>query len=159
MKIRDYMSKHVVLGHPEMKVAQAAQLMAEGKFGILPIQEDDRLVGVITDRDIAIRCVALNKDHQTPVSEVMTEEVLYCFDDQSVEEAIDNLGKNKIWRLPVVNREKRLVGIVSLCDLSCAPNESKGIDHTLRKLSFKSSEDLRNSIHTYQYAEDHNIII
>lgn len=152
MKIRDCMSKHVVLGHPKMKVSEAAQLMAKGQFGILPIQDKDRLVGVITDRDITTRCVALSKGFDTPVAEVMTDEVLYCFDDQQVEEAIENLGENKIWRLPVVNREKRLVGIVSLCDLSLAPGEDKGIDHTLRKLSFKE-EDRREKNHSYQFAE------
>lgn len=155
MKIRDCMSKNVVLGHPEMKVSEAARLMAQGQFGILPIQDKDRLVGVITDRDIATRCVALNKAFDTPVAEVMTGQVLYCFDDQQVEEAIENLGENKIWRLPVVNREKRLVGIVSLCDLSLAPGDEKGIDHTLRKLSFKEPEDMRDKNHSYQFAEEH----
>lgn len=158
MKIRDYMSKNVILGNPKMKVSEAANLMAKGEFGILPIQDNDRLVGVVTDRDIAIRYAALNKGHETPISEVMTNEVLYCYDDQSVEEAIENLGKNKIWRLPVVNREKRLVGIVSLCDLSCAPSDGKKIDHTLRQLSFKENEDHRKMNHSYQYAEDSTVI-
>jgi CBS domain-containing protein len=92
--------------------------MAEIDAGSLPVQEDDRLVGVITDRDIAVRAVAQDKSPDTPVRDVMSREVLYCFEDQEVKEIARNMGDVKVRRLPVVNRDKRLVGIISVGDLA-----------------------------------------
>ena len=94
------------------------ELMAEIDAGSLPVQEDDRLVGVITDRDIAVRAVAQGKSPDTPVRDVMSREVLYCFEDQEVKEIARNMGDVKVRRLPVVNRDKRLVGIISVGDLA-----------------------------------------
>ncbi|HEX9302664.1 MAG TPA: CBS domain-containing protein, partial [Casimicrobiaceae bacterium] len=79
---------------------------------------DDHLVGMITDRDIAVRAVALGKSPDTTVGEIMSQEVLYCFDDQELEDVARNMGEIKVRRLPVLNRNKRLVGIVSLGDLA-----------------------------------------
>jgi CBS domain-containing protein len=85
----------------------------------MPVGENDRLVGMITDRDIAIRAVAQGKGPDTPVREVMsTEQVLYCFEDEDLEHVAQNMGDTQVRRLPVVNREKRLVGIVSLGDIA-----------------------------------------
>ncbi|TJV40187.1 MAG: CBS domain-containing protein, partial [Mesorhizobium sp.] len=86
-----------------------------------PVFEDfdhDRLVGMITDRDIAIRGVALGKGPDTKVRDVMSPEVKYCFDDEDVEHVLENMGDLQVRRLPVLNRDKRLVGIISLGDLS-----------------------------------------
>jgi CBS domain-containing protein len=85
---------------------------------VLPVGEDDRLVGMITDRDIAIRAVAKDLPPDTAVREVMTKEVLYCFEDEALEHVADNMGEQQVRRLPVLNREKRLVGILSLGDLA-----------------------------------------
>jgi len=85
---------------------------------VLPVGQDDHLVGMITDRDIAIRAVALGKAPDTPVREVMSQEVLYCFDDQELEDVARNMADIKVRRLPVLNRSKHLVGIISLGDLS-----------------------------------------
>jgi CBS domain-containing protein len=82
------------------------------------VGENDRLVGVITDRDIAVRAVARDRPPTTKVREVMSAEVLYCFDDQDLEEIARNMAGEQIRRLPVVNRDKRLVGIISLGDLA-----------------------------------------
>jgi CBS domain-containing protein len=117
MKVSKYMTRNVQLVTPTQSIRDAAKIMAELDAGALPVQQDDRLVGMITDRDIAVRAIAEGKSPDTPVRDVMSEEVLYCFDDQEVKEIARNMGDVKVRRLPVVNRDKRLVGIISLSDL------------------------------------------
>jgi CBS domain-containing protein len=107
---------------PEQTISEAARLMAEIDAGALPVGEEDRLVGMITDRDIAVRAVAEQKPPTTKVREVMSQEVLYCFDDQELDDIAQNMSEVKVRRLPVVNREKRLVGIVSIGDLAKGDN-------------------------------------
>jgi CBS domain-containing protein len=118
MKISKCMTRDVQLASPTQSIRDAAKMMAEIDAGSLPIGQDNRLVGMITDRDIAIRAVAEGKSPDTLVREVMTQEVLYCFDDQELEEVARNMADIKVRRLPVLNRSKHLVGIVSLGDLS-----------------------------------------
>ena len=118
LKVREAMTQKVRLANPELSIRDAARMMAENDIGALPVGEDDRLVGVITDRDIAIRAVALGKSPDTPVRDVMSKEVLYCFEDEDVEHVAKNMGDVKVHRLPVLNRKKRLVGIVSVADLA-----------------------------------------
>ena len=118
MKVNEVMTRKVCVASPRMSIGKAAQMMAECDSGVLPVGEDDRLVGMITDRDIAIRAVARGKSHDTPVREVMSHEVLYCFDDESLDDVGRNMAEQQIRRLPVVNRDKRLVGIISLADVS-----------------------------------------
>ena len=118
MKINKCMSRDVKVASPTQSIREAAKMMAEIDAGSLPVGEDNRLVGMITDRDIAIRAVAEGKSPDTPVSEIMSKEVLYCFEDQELEEVARNMADIKVRRLPVLNRDKRLVGIVSLGDLS-----------------------------------------
>ena len=118
MKISKCMTRDVQLASPTQSIQDAAKMMAEIDAGSLPVGQDNRLVGMITDRDIAIRAVAEGKSPDTPVREVMSQEVLYCFDDQELEEVARNMADIKVRRLPVLNRSKHLVGIVSLGDLS-----------------------------------------
>ena len=118
MQVSKLMTRDVKLITPSQTIRDAAQMMLELDAGALPVQQDDRLVGMITDRDIAVRAVAECKSPDTPVREVMSSEVLYCFDDQEIKDIARNMGEVKVRRLPVVNREKRLVGIVSLGDLA-----------------------------------------
>ncbi|HMA16168.1 MAG TPA: CBS domain-containing protein [Kiloniellaceae bacterium] len=119
MKVKDVMTSGVDVIHPGAMLAEASRRMRDEGVGALPVGQDDRLIGMVTDRDIVCRAVAEGKDPgQTPVSEAMSDKVLYCFDDQSTEEVSANMGENQVRRLPVVNRDKRLVGIVSLGDLS-----------------------------------------
>ena len=124
MKVCDAMSCDVIVASPTQSISDAAKLMAKIDAGILPVGENDRLVGMITDRDIAIRAVAEGKPPTTKVRDIMSEEVIYCFDDQDLEEVAQNMSQMKVRRMPVVNREKRLVGIISLGDL--ARNEDTG---------------------------------
>jgi len=118
MKVSKCMTRDVHLVTPMQTIRDAARMMAEIDSGVLPVTEDDRLVGMITDRDIAIRAVAESKSPDTKVRDVMSDEVLYCFDDQELKDIARNMGEVKVRRLPVVNRDKRLVGIVSLGDLA-----------------------------------------
>ncbi len=118
MKISKCMTRDVQLTNPNQTIRDAAKMMAEIDAGVLPVGENDRLVGMITDRDIAIRAVAQGKSPDTPVRDVMSDEVLYCFDDQELEDVARNMADIKVRRLPVLNRNKHLVGIVSLADLS-----------------------------------------
>ena len=118
MKVSEVMTRDVVVANPRQSICDAAKLMAESDMGALPVGENDRLVGVITDRDIAVRAVAKRLSPDTPVRDVMSQEVLYCFEDEEVEHVARNMADQQIRRLPVLNREKRLIGIVSIGDLA-----------------------------------------
>jgi CBS domain-containing protein len=118
MKVKDAMTSKVTLVSPAQTIREAAKLMIECDAGALPVAENDRLVGMLTDRDIVIRAVANNRSPDTPVREVMSEEVLYCFDDEDVEDVAENMGDQQVRRLLVLSREKQLVGIVSVGDLA-----------------------------------------
>jgi CBS domain-containing protein len=120
MKIRDAMTADVRTVGPEATIREAARLMAETDVGALPVAAGDRLAGMVTDRDIAVRAVAIGKGADTTVGEVMTHEVLYCFEDDEVDDVCENMADMQIRRLPVVNADKRLVGIVSLADVADA---------------------------------------
>ena len=93
-------------------------MMAEADCGALPVSENDRLVGMITDRDIAVRAIAAGKGPDTPVREVMSGGICYCFEDQDISEVAANMGDIQVRRLPVLSREKRLVGILSLAGIA-----------------------------------------
>lgn len=119
MQIKEVMTEKVDLVNPTTTLAEAARKMREEDVGALPVGEGDNLVGMITDRDITVRAIAEGKDPAaTTVRDAMSDQVLYCFETQSTEEVASNMGWRQIRRLPVVNADKRLVGIVSLGDLS-----------------------------------------
>jgi CBS domain-containing protein len=118
MQIREAMTPDVRTIAPSATLRQAALAMTSTDVGALPVAEGDRLVGMITDRDIVVRAVAAGKGPDTTVGEAMSHEVRYCFEDQELDEVRDNMGDLQVRRLPVVNREKRLVGIVSLADIA-----------------------------------------
>jgi CBS domain-containing protein len=116
MKVREAMTSDVRVLRPDQTIRDAAILMGEIDAGALPIADNERLVGMITDRDIVIRAVAEGLSCDTSVSDVMSHEVLYCYEDQSLDDVTRNMGQQQVRRLPVVNRDKRLVGIISLGD-------------------------------------------
>jgi CBS domain-containing protein len=119
MIIREVMTRNAKLTHPDDTLQQAAMLMKDCDCGVLPVADGDHLVGMLTDRDIAVRLVAQGKDPaKTKVREVMTAEVRYCFEDEDLDHVAENMAEQRLRRLPVVNREKRLVGIVSLGDVA-----------------------------------------
>lgn len=125
MNVRDCMSTQVRTTTPEATLREAARIMKETDAGAVPVGENDRLVGMITDRDIAIRAVAEGRSFDTKVREVMSQGVEYVFDDEDLDEASMKMSDLKVRRLPVVNREKRLVGILSLGDISKSNDPSQ----------------------------------
>jgi CBS domain-containing protein len=120
MQVREAMSEDVRIVNPNQSIREAAVLMAKIDAGGLPVGENDRLVGMITDRDIAVRAIALGMGPDTAVRQVMSEDVKYCFEDDDVGEVAQNMSDIKVRRLPVLSKDKRLVGIVSLGDLALA---------------------------------------
>jgi len=116
------MTTDVRLARPDQSIQSAAAEMAAGDLGSLPVGEDDRLIGMITDRDIAVRGVALGLGPEALVREVMTEGIRYCFEDDDVTRVADNMAELGVRRLPVVDRDKRIVGIVSLSNIADAGN-------------------------------------
>ncbi|AZN98776.1 CBS domain-containing protein [Mesorhizobium sp. M9A.F.Ca.ET.002.03.1.2] len=118
MLVSQAMTRDVRVANPDETIQQAARMMASLDAGALPVGDQDRLVGMITDRDIAIRAVAEGKGPDAKVRDVMTAEVKYCFSDQDVDEVSRNMGDIQVRRLPVVDRDKRLVGILSLGDVA-----------------------------------------
>ena len=127
MKIREIMTRDVRVASPNDNLQQAAQLMEKEDFGALPIGENDRLVGMLSDRDITIRAVArgLSPD-RCKVRDVMTSDVKYVYDDESVADVARNMSELQVRRLPVLNRDKRLVGIISLGDLAVSQPKPAG---------------------------------
>jgi CBS domain-containing protein len=118
MQISEAMSTDVRIANPNQSIREAAAMMGEIDAGVLPVGENDRLVGMITDRDIAIRAVAAGKGPDTRIRDIMSKEVSYCFEDDDVDDVAQTMADAKLRRLPVLNRGKRLVGIVSLGDIA-----------------------------------------
>lgn len=124
MQIKTLMTKNVEVISPDESLREAADRMSTFNIGMLPVCENDRLIGVITDRDIVIRAVAPGLDPaQTTTRRCMTENVLYCFEDSDVDEAARQMQEAGVRRLLVLNASKRLVGILSLRDLSLQAGE------------------------------------
>lgn len=126
MKVRDAMTHDVQLASPDETLQEAARMMAGIDAGVLPVRENDRLVGMITDRDIAIRAVAEGKGPDAKVRDAMTSEVMYCFDDDDMDDVCRNMADIQVRRLPVVNHDKRLVGILSLGDIASRRDSHAG---------------------------------
>jgi CBS domain-containing protein len=119
MLLKDVMTRDVEVVSPQTNVVEVAGKMKNMDVGALPVCDGQRLLGMITDRDITLRVVAEGRDPgSTRAQEAMTPEVVYCLEDQPVEEAADLMAQHQIRRLPILNRDKRLVGIVSLGDLA-----------------------------------------
>ncbi|MDX8498847.1 CBS domain-containing protein [Mesorhizobium sp. VK4C] len=119
MKVGNCMTRDVKVANPEQPIREVAQMMASLDAGVMPVGDNDRLVGMITDRDIVVRGVALGNGPDTKVRDVMSVgEVRYCFDDEDIDHVLANMGNLQVRRLPVLNRDKRLVGIISLGDLA-----------------------------------------
>ncbi len=126
MNVNACMSTDVRVASPDETIREAARTMKEIDAGLLPVGENERLVGIITDRDIAIRAVAEGKDPNTNVRDVMSREVLYCYDDERLDDVARQMRELQIRRMPVLNRDKRLVGIISIGDLALTDEEGAG---------------------------------
>lgn len=126
MKVSEVMTREVKIADPGRSIQDAAKLMHKNDCGSLPVGEGDRLVGMITDRDIVIRAVAAGLSPATPIRDVMSRELKYCFEDDEIEDVAENMSDIQMRRLPVLNRKKRIVGIVSLGDLARSDDECAG---------------------------------
>lgn len=126
MNIRDVMNPNAETVSPSTTLKDAASMMAEENIGFLLIGADDQLKGTLTDRDIVLRAVAEGKSlESTTVGEVLTGKVLYCTADQDVDEVARNMSEQKVRRMPVVNEDKRLVGVVSIGDMAQSLNKEE----------------------------------
>ena len=126
MLVRDNMTRDVRTVAPETTIQEAARHMAEADVGALPVAAGDRLAGIVTDRDIAVRAVAIGRGPATTVAAVMSLEVLYCHEDEDIGHISANMAENQVRRLPVVDVDKRLVGIISLADIADARASEAG---------------------------------
>lgn len=139
MKISDCMTSDVRLANPTMTIQDAARIMAETDAGVVPVGDDDRLVGMLTDRDITIRAICAGKGPDTLVRDVMSSEIKYCYDDEDVERVAASMAKIQVRRMPVVNRDKRLVGIVALADLATKCQGAEVVGSAVGGISRSSS--------------------
>ena len=126
MRVSECMTPAVEIASPDDSIQQVARTLREIDAGSMPVGENDRLVGIITDRDIAVRAIADGKGPDTRVREVMSASIRYCFEDEDLADVSEQMAEHKVRRLPVLNREKRLVGIISLGDLSLSDGSSSG---------------------------------
>lgn len=139
MQLREVMSRDVKVVRPEVSIEEAARTMRELDVGPVPVCDGERLIGLLTDRDITIRAVAEGRDPgSTSVRDVMTPDIACCFEDQDVEQAASMMEERQIRRLPVLSREKKLVGIVSLGDLATSSPDTGRVGETLSEVSAPS---------------------
>ncbi|KRR05843.1 CBS domain-containing protein [Bradyrhizobium valentinum] len=125
MQVQQIMTPTVRIADPNMTIRDAAKCMRAENVGALPVGENDRLIGMVTDRDIAVRAVAeARSPGNTTVREVMSEGICYCFSDDDAEAAAQIMATHQVRRLPVLNRDKRLVGVIALADLGRAEDEA-----------------------------------
>jgi len=140
MLVREAMTQHAEWIGPELSLAEVAQTMRDKGIGCLPVGADDRMVGMITDRDLACRAVADGLNPKTAkAKQVMTKGVTWCFDDDNVENAVRRMEEKKIHHMPVINHQKRLIGILSLSDLAL-----RGPQELARNISRLASRDSRH---------------
>jgi len=118
MRVAEAMSRDVRVANPNQSIVDAARMMADVDCGVLPVGENDRLVGMITDRDIVVRALAQGKAGDTAIREVMSQEVKYCFEEDDLDDVARNMSDLQVRRLPVVDRNKRLTGILTLGDIA-----------------------------------------
>jgi CBS domain-containing protein len=136
MKALEMMTDSVELISPDETIGDAARKMSELDVGALPVGDSDKLVGMITDRDITVRAVAKGLDPETKIRTVMTNGVKYCFEHEEIDDIAQNMADIQVRRLPVLNQSKRLVGIVSLADV--ATNSSLAAGQALSGISLPS---------------------
>ncbi len=134
--IAEIMTTDVEVVRPEETLRDAARAMADLDVGSLPVCDGKKLIGMITDRDITVRAVVEGKSSDTPVSEVMTDEVIWCSESDSVDEVLQKMSDAQVRRIPVVDEDRQLIGIVALGDI--ALEEDDAVDETLRDISMPS---------------------
>ena len=141
MKISEIMTSDVEVVTPEQPMQEAARLMLRVDAGAVPVQEGDKLIGMVTDRDIAVRGVAEGRGPETAVRDVMSGKPLFCFDDEDADEVAIQMSNTQVRRFPVLSREEqKLVGIVSLGDLTRMKDEGQAAEAALTGISEPGGE-------------------
>ena len=136
MKVQEVMTREVEVIHPNATIAEAAQKMKSLDVGPLPVCDGAKVLGMVTDRDITIRATAAGHDpNTTKVRDVMSPDVEHVFEDQDVKDAAQLMAEKQIRRLIVLNRDKRLVGIVAMADLAVDTHKDKLTGQTLESIS------------------------
>lgn len=135
MLIRDVMSRHARTIAPSDTLRTAAELMRVHDIGFLPVSQHGRVVGAVTDRDLVVRGLAAGLGPDTSVSQVMSEQVVYAFDDETVEEGLERMENEGVRRLLILGRKMDLVGVVSLDDLASDPSAASAVAETLAQVS------------------------
>jgi CBS domain-containing protein len=123
MKVSETMTAGVEVVSPQEPIAQAARTMRDKEVGFLPVLENGKLVGIVTDRDMVIRGVARDLRPDAPVRDVMSRELLYCFDDEDLDDAAAKMSDNQVRRLPVLTRDMTLIGVITLGDIAQASDD------------------------------------
>ena len=136
MQVKDVMTRGAEVVRPDATLQEAANKMKSLDIGPLPVCDGDKIIGMLTDRDITVRATAEGLDpKQTRVREVMSKELITCLEDQDVKEAAELMQSNQIRRVPILNKDKRLVGMLSLGDLAHRTQDSKLAGKTLEEVS------------------------
>ena len=138
-RCREIMTGNVKTARREMSLTEVAALMRDGDMGALPIVENGKLVGIVTDRDIVVRAVAENKDADTPIGDVMTTEIFSVRPDDFVFEAIRLMGDKQVRRVPIINEAGALVGIIAMADVALETEDEREIAETLEEISSGAS--------------------
>ena len=135
LRCREIMTRDVRTATPDMPLRDVAAMMRDGDMGAVPVVETDRLIGIVTDRDIVIRCVAAGKDASAPVSEAMTTEIFSVSPDDFVFEAVRLMGDKQVRRIPVIDKDGKLAGIISMADVALETEDELEIAETLEEIS------------------------
>jgi CBS domain-containing protein len=136
MQIREIMTRDVVTIHPEASLTEAAQRMNERDVGMLPVCEDNQVIGIVTDRDITIRAIAEGLDpNETQVREIMTPEVVYCIETEDVQDAVESMENRQIRRIVVLTHTQHLVGVLSIGDVAVDTGNQQLAGEVLQKVS------------------------
>lgn len=133
--LKEVMHTNVQVISPEATLKEAAECMRDGDFGMLPVGENDRMIGAISDRDIAVRAIAEGKAPTTKVRDVMSEGIVWAYEEDSLEKGARLMSDHQVRRLPIVNAEKRLVGIVALGDFAVESSDIEAVGATLSEIS------------------------
>ena len=139
LRCREIMTKNVRTAAPAMTLREAAAMMRDGDMGAVPVVDNGKLIGIVTDRDIVIRAIAEGKDASTPVSEAMTKELFTVTPEDFVFEAIRLMGDKQVRRVPVISDNCELVGIIAMADVALETEDERQIAETLEEISSGTS--------------------
>jgi CBS domain-containing protein len=134
-RCREIMTRNVKTAARENSLREVAEMMRDGDMGAVPVVENGKLVGIVTDRDIVVRAIAEGKNTETPIAEAMTTEIFSARENDFVFEAIRLMGDRQVRRVPIVNETGELVGIIAMADVALETEDEREIAETLEEIS------------------------